>query len=68
MEGMLTVSEAAKMLGEPVSNARLWVTMGLFHGGDKRLAESRKLGRQWTIPTESLENFQKPKRGAPVKE
>lgn len=68
MKELLTVTEAAKHLGEPERNVRRWVAAGLFHGGDKELAESQKLGRQWTIPAASLENFQKPKRGAPSKD
>ncbi len=56
----LTTDDAAVRLGVARRTVQLWLRQG-------RIGGAFKVGRDWLIPVESLDDFELPKRGRPPK-
>lgn len=60
----LTTSQAAERLSVGISTVRLWCQQGRF---PHARAQDTPRGVVWLIPENDLNNFEKPRRGAPPK-
>ena len=56
---MLTVGEAAEILGAAPSNIRLWIKKGRFKGAVRK---DTPVGGYWLIPPASVEEFKNNRR------
>jgi hypothetical protein len=61
---MVTIKQAAEILGVPAPTVKLWCQQGRFPNARR---QDTPRGPVWLIPAGDLEGFVPPKRGRPPK-